>query len=166
MVQDRRDSALDRHRLTCAPVVEIRAVAEAEPGEERASGKRGCGGQIGEVPRANRVLELVQVDANLRRIESDLRAVDDEDLATNGRAKCRQRAPERTSGRQVIRIRPEQRRQLCPGEGPSLRGQEQQDGKRLSRIDPERGTVDEDGRRTEQADVEYWSYHDVTVRLR
>jgi hypothetical protein len=26
--------------------------------------------------------------------------------------------------------------------------------------------VDEDGRRTEQADVEYWSYHDVTVRLR
>ena len=112
----------------------------------------------------HRVLELVQVDTNHRRIESDVRSVDDQGLVANGRAKRRQRAPERTSSGHVIRLGPEQCGQLCPGVRPSLRGKEQQDGKRLSRVDLDRGAMDEDHWRTEEADVECWRDHGVTVR--
>ena len=70
------DGTLDANGAAGLPIVERRAVAECEAGQERASGERGGRLEIGRPGRGRQPLELHEVDARGRRIESDLRPAD------------------------------------------------------------------------------------------
>ena len=151
-VQHRGDGPLDGDRARGTPVVELGAVAEREPGQERAAGVIGGRLEHGLIGGCRGPLELVEVHPRRRDLESDRRAVHLQPAVAERRAEHGQRPTQRTARRLVVRLRPQQGGDLLARERPALRGQQRQDRQRLARIDDERRPVDRDLERAEDAD--------------
>ncbi len=83
-VQHAQHQALDGDRPGRSPIVEVRAVAQIEAGQEWPAGQGGGRGQV--APRATRgqPLELGQVHAHRRAVQRDTRAIDAQGLARDG----------------------------------------------------------------------------------
>ena len=104
------DEAFDVGRSRRLPVVEVRAVAQCESGEERAS--RQCRGrlQVRQPVRGGETLEFDQVDVRDGRLHRDAGPLDAESLAADRRSERGQGPPQRAAGRFVVRVGPEHRR--------------------------------------------------------
>jgi len=116
------------------------------------------------VSRANTLAELkdwspfaaLQIQYSLadRSPERDLLPIDAQDLRADGTAQHRQCAAECAARRGVVRIRPQQRRELLPAVGPSIRGKDGQDCDRLAGVDFQRIASDSHLGGTEEPDLD------------
>ena len=144
-----------RNRAGCPPVVELGAVAQREAGEERSSGEGGRRCQVMDRRGACQPLELDEVDRRPRparcrpapgrpsavRHPSPVRITD----------RVRRSAPR---ARRIVRVGPQQGRQLVASVRSPVGGEDDQDGDRLAGVDVEWRPVDEDLRCPEQADLQ------------
>ena len=170
-IQDGQHGPFRGDRTGCSPIVEFRAVAQVEPGQERATCQARGRRQGGPVLGMGRRLHLDQVDAHPPSVEVHPRAIDDQCPIADGGSHRRQRPTKRPAGRHVIRIRPQQRGQLVTRERPGLRPKEREDGDGLAGVDGQRDAIDADLRRPEQLDLQSRDGascpgHRVTVQTR
>jgi hypothetical protein len=167
-VQDTQYRPFHRDGPAGAPVIEVRAVAQVEAGEERTTGQLGSRREGAPPIGAGQSLELREVDPDTVIGERDPAAIDENGVATSRGAEGRQRPAQRAAGCRIVRVRPEQGSQLIASERAPLGTEQGQDGDRLARVDDKRQTIHQDLRRTEQTDVEArWGLggHDVTVPI-
>ncbi len=163
-IEEVADEPLDPHRTPGLPLVELWAVADREPGQERASRERRSGDQILEPVRAGQTLEIDEIDVGGRRIEGNLCPSDRDPCLPDGGPQRRQRSSKGTPRGLVVRVRPEHRRQLVTGEGACLGGHERNDREGLPRVDADGMLRDGDLQRSEESDGEArGSSHRVTV---
>ena len=80
------DRPLDAHGTGCLPIVERRAIAEREAGQERPARQRGGPLQVDRSGRRRQPLEFSQVDGGGRLIQRHLRPPDDHPHFTDRRS--------------------------------------------------------------------------------
>ena len=156
---------LDAHGAGGLPIVERRAVAQREAGQERAPGERRRSLKVGRPERCRQALQFDQIDGCGRRVERDLCPPDDHTGSADRGAQRRQRTTKGTPGGLVVRLRPEHRRQLVAGERPSAGSDKGDDRERLAGVHHDgaathghvQGAEQPDGEGRRRAD------HDVTV---
>ena len=71
-IEDGGNSPFDRHRPGGSPIVELRAVAQPEAREKGAAGQRRRRGQLAEAQGSGSALEIAEVDANPRLVQTHL----------------------------------------------------------------------------------------------
>ena len=168
LVQDRHHGPFDGDRPRRPPIVEFRAVAQVEAGQERAARQGRGRGQRPPRIRAGEALQLREVDPNPRGIERNASAIDEDrsgPAAARSDDSVRRRAP---FAADCVRIGPEQRRELVPRERSPFRAEQGEDRHGLAGIHDEWGAVHQHLRRPEQPDVEAWRRllgHGVTVLI-
>jgi len=89
-----------------------------------------------------------------RPIERDRRPRDREPAPSETGVEDRERASERAPGRALVRVRPEQRRELGTGGRPVLDREPRQERGSLPRVDDEGGRLDLDLHRAQQANCQ------------
>ena len=164
-LQHRSDGRLDARGASRLPVVEGGTVAKGEPRQERPAGKRRGSLQVTRAARRGEAFEVGQIDRRGLRIQGHLRPADHEADVTDRTPERREGASERTPRRLVVGFRPEDGRQLVPGERAALAGDQRHDGQRLARVDHDRPSRDGHFERAEESDRERrrTSGHRVTV---
>ena len=161
---------IPRHPLDPAapgglPVVKSGAATQCESGEEWSARQGHRGFEVGRSIRGRQPLQLQEVDPARRWIQRDAGSIDDQSLVADRRAKGREGSPKGATGRFVVGVGPEHRRQLIAGERPSFGRHERDDCESLPRIDDDRATADLDFEGAEQPDPEqgFAATHLVTV---
>ena len=153
-VQEVGDRPLDPHRPGRPPVVELRAVAQREAGEEGAAGKIGGRSEVADDPRSGRSLQLDEVDGRALTDDVDPRPIDPQQRVAHGASHHRQRPSQGAACRGVVGVGPQQGRQLVAGVRPAVGREDHEDRDRLARVDVQRRPVDEDLRCPEQPDLQ------------
>ena len=151
-VERRRPLAADALGGQLQPVVEGRARADREPGEQVAAVQIGGGRE--RVGAGRRVggdaAELGQVEPAAGECEGDRAAVDVEEAAAQGGAQGRERPPQGRPRAVDVELRPEQRRHHLAALRMPGDGQVGEHGRGLARVDLERPAVDFHDRRAEK----------------
>ena len=146
--------SLDGDRARRPPIVEVRAVAEREPGQEWAARQRGRPAQPRVVARGGGGLQIGEIDVDAVGVEGDGRSVRDDPPTVEGRTQHGQRAPEGAPRGFVVRLGPQHRGQLVPGVETAFDPQQDQDRDRLAGVDDERRSIDPDVDGSQDADLE------------
>ena len=141
-VQEVGDRPLDPHRAGRPPVVELRAVAQREAGEEGAAGKIGGRGEVADDPpdAADRSSSTRSMVARARTMSTRVRSTRSSVVA-HGAAHHRQRPSQGAACRGVVGVGPQQGRQLVAGVRPAVGREDHEDGDRLARVDVQRRPV-------------------------
>ena len=137
----------------CGPVRRVRAVTQAEAGQERPPSQARRGGQVRPRSTLGQPLQLDQVDTNAGGVQPDPGALDPQPVLGDGAAQLQ--GPAQSAVRRgAVGIGPQQGGQLLARIGPAVSRQHDQDGDRLARVDVQRTTIYEDLGRTEESDLQ------------
>ena len=155
-VQDRANEPVGRARPHRMPIVERRAVAKRETGEERTPGERCRAVEGAGIAGCRGPFHLGQVQVE-RFLERDGRPIDPQPPIMEPGPQHRQRAAERTACRLVVRLRPQHGCELVPRKGTALHREQHKDRERLPRVHEERRPIDQDVEGTEDVDRQAWT---------
>ena len=158
------DDVLDPHGPGRLPVVEVGAVADREPGQERSASQACRGFEIVAPIGRGQAFELEQVHPRRVGIDGHAGSIDRDADRPDRTSQRREGPAEGAAGRLVVGVRPEHRGEFIPSERPALGGDERDDRERLPGIDGDRAVADDDLERSEEVDPELrHRRHRVTV---
>ena len=149
-VEHGTELARERARLQRLPVVERRAVAQAEAGEEGSSLQRRGLLEVGEVVSAGQPAEVVDVERHAVPLQGDRIACDGEPAAVERRAERRERPPQRRAGAVGRVFRPQELGERVATVASGLHSEVREQRRRLARVDLQRRAVAERLRRAEE----------------